>query len=170
MPSDIYLDTGLVVAAMMHGAMYHVAARDFCTALAEASSHIYFSSLLQVELLQTLVSIGNDPVQLPGRVRRRYRLHRWGDSDTIRLTWLEHGIGLLEQFLGQFAEVDEIAIAPEIVSAAIPVMARFKLRSYDALHVSTAISSGVSHFATTDADFLRLEGSSAMTVHLIRDR
>ncbi|MGH9176054.1 MAG: type II toxin-antitoxin system VapC family toxin [Vicinamibacterales bacterium] len=169
LPSRIYLDTGVVVAAIMRGALYHEPARDFCVTLANASSHVYFSSLLQVEFLQALVAIGNDPTQVPGGIRRRYRLHRWGESDAIRLTWLNHALELFEGFLGQFSEVDEVAIAPRIVTAAVPVMARHMLRSYDALHVSTAAEIGLSHFATCDSDFLRVEREGWLTVHLIRD-
>lgn len=168
-PATVYLDTGLVAAAMLQGALHHPASQEFCKVLVGASSRVYFSNLLRIELLQALVSIGTDPTQLTGRVRRRYALHRWGDNSPTRLDWLQHGMELLEQFLDQFAEVSEAAIAPGIIDAAIPLMARYKLRSYDALHIATAEALGVSHLATCDADYLRVGSDALVTVLLIRD-
>lgn len=169
LPSTVYVDTGFVAAAMMQGVLHHHAAREFCKSLVDSSSHVAFSNLLRVEFLQALVAIGNDPSQLPGRVRRRYKLHRWGNADAIRLRWLENGMSLLDELFDQFAQASEVAIEPAIVDRAVLSMALHKLRSYDAIHVATAEALGIRDIATCDSDFLRVDGENGLRIHLIRD-
>lgn len=73
-----YLDTSVIASAVIPGAAHHAITRSFCDLLIQQNVRVVFSELHTIELMQAFVGIANDPTQLSGSARRRYRLHRWG--------------------------------------------------------------------------------------------
>jgi predicted nucleic acid-binding protein len=74
----------------------------------------------------------------------------------VREDWLRTGLRQFEQLLGQFPESYLVALSDEIVEQAVSLMARFHLKSFDAIHVATAMAAGVDAIAAIDADFERV--------------
>lgn len=153
-PPSVYLDTSFVVATMMRGTVHHEVTTAFYDELIAQGSTIYFSTLLRAELLQSFVAIGNNPRSLTQATRRLYRLQHWGRDEAVRQTWLNTGLQQFESFLNQFTAVNEIILDAETIASSTEVMARFQLKSYDAIHVASAVVAGVRDIATVDIDFL----------------
>jgi len=129
---------------------------------------IYFSKFLRIEFLQALVSVANDPGRLPQSTRRTYKLHRWGDLPDARRIWFDHGLIALEEFLFSFEAFIEVDFDSQMTTTASKLMAEYQLKSYDALHLATALSINATDFVTADADFLKLPEDVGLTVHLLR--
>lgn len=161
-----YLDTSLVAAAAVKGTLHHQAALDRCNDLILAGTTVCFSRLLYVEMLQTLRAIGTQPHAVSEQLRRRYRLHRWGDFEAVRETWLRFGFHEVDELVRRFSATVVLPLDDAIVDRALTMMARYQLGSNDAIHSASAVAAGVLAFATLDADFARV---AELTVHLVRD-
>lgn len=72
----------------------------------------------------------------------------------------------VEAFLRRFTEIVELPLTAPILTTSITVMARYRPRSYDAVHVASALSVGIADFASVDADFRRV---SNLRLRLLRD-
>jgi predicted nucleic acid-binding protein len=79
---------------------------------------------------------------------------------------MREGTAKLDDFLGRFAEVVELPLTPTILSTSVDLMARHRLRSFDAAHTATALLAGVHEFATIDDDFRRVPH---LRLRLLRD-
>ena len=154
-PAASYLDTSVVVASTIDGIAGSEACAAFCDRLVDAGSHVFFSQILRLELSQVLARLPKDN-QVPLAVRHAYRLDRWDTRVDVRTRWLTDGARRFEDLLVRFAEVSEIAFDPTIWHASLDVMARYRLRSHDAIHVASARAAGVRDFATLDGDFRRV--------------
>ncbi|RIK42088.1 MAG: hypothetical protein DCC58_11535 [Chloroflexi bacterium] len=165
-PSAIYVDTSVVVAAILEDALHHTGARTFCNQLIENRSRVCFSQLLRLELAQAIRVYGTVSAALPVTVRRRYRLARWDRDHEVRARWYHDGVTAFEALLADLSRVYEIPIRVEDWRSSIALMSRYHLRSYDAFHAATALGLGVFNFATLDSDFTRV---SELNIHLLRD-
>lgn len=165
-PRDVYLDTSLVVAAMIVGSPHHRAARAYCERLTLERSNVYFSQFLRVELLQAIRSIATDPDALPGVIRRRNRLGKWGFDDQARRAWFAYGTAQFEQLMSQFDTVLELPFTLEAWRRCAAIMWRHQIKSYDAFHAATALEHGVRTFASLDKHFSRVAG---LRVELVRN-
>ena len=154
-PAAIYLDTSVVVASTIDGIAGSEACAAFCDRLVDASSHVFFSQILRLELSQVLARLPKDN-QVPLAVRHAYRLDRWDSRVDVRTRWLTDAAQRFEDLLARFADLSEIAFDPTIWRASLDVMAHFRLRSHDAVHIATARAAGVRDFATLDDDFRRV--------------
>jgi len=123
------------------------------------------SQMLRIELLQAMRALATVPENLPGSIRRRFRLSHWGDDLTARQTWMHAGIAQFEDWLDQFSEVYELAVDFPAWERVAALMTRFHLDSYDALHAATAIEAGVPTLATLDADFSRV---TSLNIEVVR--
>lgn len=164
-PAAVYLDTSLVVAAVIDSHVHHAASIAFCTRLIDARSHVRFSIILRLEFAQVLVKLAKDP-QRPAALRRGYRLDRWDARESVRERWLTFGFSRFDALMARFDAVSEVAFDLPIWEASLDVMARHRLRSHDAIHVATARAGGVRDLATLDDDFRRVPD---LRVWLIRD-
>jgi predicted nucleic acid-binding protein len=154
LPSRIYLDTSIVVAAMIAGVAHSGPSRVFCGRLATSGSHVYFSQLLLLEIAEAVKNLAvRRPAQLTPNVRQRYRLDHWDTDQQVRQRWMAFGIRQFVAFLDQFAQVTELPLDEPIWRRSIRLMTQYRLRSYDALHLATARHFRLRHFATVDRWF-----------------
>jgi predicted nucleic acid-binding protein len=93
-------------------------------------------------------------------------LQHWGTRTDVRERWLRHGLHLFEQLIDQFSRAFVIPLNDAIIDRGVTLMARYHLKSYDAIHVASAIEAGLSDIAATDGDFARV---TEITVHLTFD-
>jgi predicted nucleic acid-binding protein len=156
-------------SAKMPGVLHHHAASKYRDALIAQGSTVWYSELLRLEFPQVLVAVGNDPRQLSGAVRRRFRLQHWGRLEDVRREWLREGMDQFESFVRRFDEVYEADIDEIIRENALEIMARCQIRSYDAIHASTALAVGCTELVTVDADFIAVHEAGIINVRLIRD-
>jgi predicted nucleic acid-binding protein len=165
-PAHIYLDTSLVIAAMITGAPHCTASAAFCARLAQYNSSVYFSQVLRLELASGLRRLATTQTNLPAAVRQRYQLDDWGRDSQVRQRWLAFGMREFEVFLGQFEEVLEVPLSLGACQRSVAIMARDGLNAFDALHVATADELGLQAFAAADDDFKRC---GHLRFQLIRD-
>ena len=164
-PRHIYLDTSVIVGAIVTGAPHANACSVFCNWLAARDSRVYFSQVLRLELSQALRHLATRHQQLPQSVQQQYQLDQWGTSAPVRERWLALGITQFQALLGRFTEVIELPFRLSTWSQSVDIMAREGLQSLDAVHVATAQEHGLRDFATVDADFQRIP---RLRVRLIR--
>lgn len=156
LPSDIFLDTSTVVAAIVPGTANARASADFCERLVVQRSRIFYSRLLRLEFVEAMRRLATRLDELPAELRRQYGLDDWERSLLVRRRWLESGVVQLEAFLGRFAEALEFPVNQRLWLRSVSIMAEHRLRSYDAFHVATAREARLSHLVTTDRHFRRV--------------
>lgn len=164
-PDDLYLDTSVVVAAIIRGTLFHAEALALCNLCAAARCRIYYSQLLKIELLQAVRSVGTAAGNLSDELRSIHRLARWGRDETVRRAWMQFGMNQFVELTDQFSEVYEIPISDDIWVRSAELMVTYHLDSYDAVHAASALSLGVFDLATLDTHFTRI---ADLTVHLLR--
>ncbi len=76
------------------------------------------------------------------------------------------GLGQFTIFLNAFYQVSEIPFGIQVWRHSVEIMADYGLGSHDAVHVATALQSGVHRFATADKHFNRVDRQD---IRLIRD-
>jgi predicted nucleic acid-binding protein len=91
-PVEIYLDTSVLVSALVRTAPHTTACRSFCQQLIAANSRVYFSQFVRVELLQALRRLATTQHNLAASVRSQYSLEQWGTDPGVRRAWLELGV------------------------------------------------------------------------------
>jgi predicted nucleic acid-binding protein len=154
-PGAAYLDTSVVVAAIIDGHVHQPRSVAFCARLIAAGSDVNTSEILRLELSQALAQLPHDP-GLSTDLRRAYRLRRWATSVEVRQRWLTAGVRRVSGLMSQFAHVTEVPFDRTIWEVSLGIMAQLQLRSHDAIHVATARGIGVRDFATLDGHFRRV--------------
>lgn len=165
-PSDIYLDTNILVAAIVSGSDNSTSAREYCMHLVTTRSNVYYSKIVRLEVSQAILRLATSATRLPADIRDRHGLDRWDFDFLVRHRWMEYGIREFERIRSDFAHVYEYPFDDEIWRRSIHIMSHYRLRSLDAIHVATAQQLGIGDFATSDADFRRIDN---LNVTLIRD-
>lgn len=163
--SDIYLDTSVTAGAVLAGTRHSEAALAFCRQLAENGNRVFFSQILRLEFSEAIRRVAQRG-ELPGDTMREWELDRWDRSMRVRERWLSFGVEQLEALLAEFREVLELPFLLETWQASIDVMAKYGLRSLDAVHVATAMATGLSDLATIDRHLSRV---ADLRVWLVRD-
>jgi predicted nucleic acid-binding protein len=162
-----FFDTSLVADAVAQSGRY-ATVRSYLDSLLHDGARVFVSDLVRIELAQAIKAIANDPGMLPGRERRRWRLHRWGDLQQVREDWYDHCFTNYDQLLVEFISAEEVALSRSIIESAIDLMVAFQIDSHDAIHIATALAVGASTLATLDVDFMRLTPMPGLTIHVIR--
>jgi predicted nucleic acid-binding protein len=145
-PPEAVLDTTFVVEALVASQPAHAECSAFLEAMAAVGTVIYFNRLLEVELWEAAYQIAireahggrAAAVRADGRVRRRGETLRRQTEDA----WRE----LLYAF-------DSVIVGLEEVSGAVPILMKLGLKSYDAIHVATAVVFDVRSLVTLDRGF-----------------
>ncbi len=164
--SDIYLDTSVIVAAIVAGSTNHTSSADLCARLAADGGRVFFSTIVRLELSQAIRKLATKSERLDPEIRRQFRLERWETDFMVRQRWMRYGIQEFERLLSSFAEVIEIPFRRNIWRNSIDVMIDSFLQSHDAVQVATARNYGLRLFVTTDDHFARV---GDLDVVLIRD-
>lgn len=165
-PSDVYLDSSLVVAAMLDGLPDSAACSTFCARLVHDNSRIYFSQILRLEIAEAFRKLASRQ-QLPESLRQEYQLSDWAISPLVRQQWMAFGMGQFAVFISTFYQVSELPFRIRMWRRSVQIMATYGLGSHDAVHVATALQNGVHVFATSDKHFNRVD---TLDVRLIRDQ
>lgn len=163
---DLYLDTSVVLAAIMPGSTNAEACAEFCSRLSAQRSRVAFSQSLTIELSQAIRKTATRKDRVEPVVRTRYELERWETDVLVRRRWMDRGIERFKTLLATFAEVVELPFDERIWLQSIDLMVEHFLQAHDAVHAATARTYGLRGFATTDADFVRVTG---LDVILLRD-
>lgn len=167
MPSDVYLDTSIVVAAIALGSDHSIPSTTFCNDLAAAGTRVFFSQVLRLELSQAMLKLATRSRGVSPETRRNYRLDAWGTDRAVRERWIRSRIQLFETLLDRFASWQEIPFEPQLWQTSLDVMIASGLQSLDAIHVATAQRLGVGQIATADDHFRRV--SDEFAILLIQD-
>ena len=166
-PSRIYVDTSFILASLIRGLAHSEPCIQFCEQLADHHTTVYCSDLLRLEIANALRNLVlRRPAQLAEPVRQRYQLTRWAADSAVRRRWMRFGCSQLAGRLGSFEAVVELPLSTAIWERSVRLMAAYDLKSNDALHVATALTHRLKHFATTDREF---EGINGLQLWLIRD-
>jgi predicted nucleic acid-binding protein len=104
--------------------------------------------------------------ELPDALWNQYGLDQWATSEAVRNGWLQLGCRQMQAFLDQFVEVLELLLWGTTWTRALAIMRQYDLKSYDALHVATALESGLQDFASADREF---DVGLPLTLWLARD-
>ena len=163
-PSDVYLDSSLVVAAMLDGLPDSTASAAFCARLVDTNSRVCFSQILRLEIAEAFRKLASRQ-QLPESLRQEYQLSDWATHPRIRQRWMAFGLGQFAIFLDAFYQVSEIPFGIQVWRHSVEIMADYGLGSHDAVHVATALQSGVHIFATSDKHFNRVDMLDIRLIH-----
>ncbi len=165
-PSKVYLDTSVIVAAISSGDPHYLACSTYCTALANNNSTIYFSQLLRLEYAQFIRKLATDATYaLPSSIYQQYQLQDFGTNMMIRHQWMRFLMSQFDALVATFYTVRELPVGKEIPPHSIQLMSLHGLESYDAAHMATALREKVPDLATTDRKFSR--AASGLRIHLI---
>ena len=160
---DIYLDSSVLVDAMFAGLPHFAPSDAFCLRLANDGSNIYFSQLLYLEVGEAIRRLATKQ-QLPANLRRQYNLGDWATNASVRARWMSFGLRQMERLLGIFSGTYEIPYQRTIWLRSVDIIGHYGLRASDAVHVATALHSGLRVFATNDSDFRRVDELDVMIV------
>jgi len=162
-PEAILLDTTVVVEALLPAEKNHAACVAFFQSAVEAECTLVFNRLLETELCDVLFNLAGQEqhgnkwrkARYDGRVRRRASrllkdgLRAWGE--------------LLDSVPWSRIELSEASsLAPDL-------MAKYGLRSYDAIHAASLFIAEVADVATLDHGFTMLPEAEA-TIHTTQPR
>lgn len=167
-PGQLYVDSGILIGAVIAGSHHSAAASEFCERVAFNGSRIFFSQIARYELahLAWCLASPQDRRQLPGDIVQQYSLEHWETNLLVRQRWFDAVNRKVDELLSQFQAVFEIPIRAHHWDRALNLMAYYNLRSYDALHVATAQMLDLRDFATCDRHF---ESVDDLVVILVRD-
>lgn len=165
-PSDAYLDTNVIISAIIAGSDNARACREFCARLADGRSRVYFSRIVRLEVSQAILKLATKPNRLVATLREQFELDAWDTDIEVRERWMEHGAREFERLRDEFFQVYEFPFQERVWRRSLGLMARYRLQSHDAIHAATALELGVTQFVTSDDHFLRVD---ELDVHLIRD-
>jgi predicted nucleic acid-binding protein len=165
-PSDIYLDTGIILGAMFPGTPDSTSCGRFCNDLANADSRVYTAQIARMDLARALRQTATKPGRLPADIRTSFNRDLWATNPLIRSRWLWHGVREFDRLVGRFAFFIELPFTMDLWRRSLDLMAAETLDSSDGMHLATARSASLEYFATTDSDFRRVQSPHVL---LIRD-
>ncbi|MGH2530830.1 MAG: hypothetical protein ACRDJW_00865 [Thermomicrobiales bacterium] len=87
-PRRVYLDTSVVVGAVITGTKNSAACATFCERLIEANSQHFFSEILLLELSEAVRRLATIPGQIPSELRLAFQLDQWERSLFVRQRWM----------------------------------------------------------------------------------
>jgi predicted nucleic acid-binding protein len=163
-PEDVVVDTSFVVEALVGTQQQHEVCRGFLERLLAAETTLYFNRLLEIELAEAAFRFA-----LQERLGRRVREADRRDGRLRRRAGrlMEETQDAWDEALAGFSfvcvELHEVAdMTPQL-------MRDHGLRSYDAVHVATALLAGVRDVVTLDVGFANVP-PEMLNVHTTRHR
>lgn len=162
-PERVYLDTNVIVYALIRDMAHSEVCLNACQALIDADSTIYISHLTRLEFLQAVRGLANSD-SLPDEVRQRFALSDW-ENFMVRERWLNFWADQLDGFLTSFREYYELPYRARAWRDVPRQMAFGPMAAYDAYHLATALSYEVPFLWTTDDGFGR--ANNGIEIHLL---
>jgi predicted nucleic acid-binding protein len=149
LPDRVLLDTAFVVDALLSDQRYHAECSSALVDLALADVELVYSTLVEVELLEAVYKVA---------LRERYGDWRKARPDGRARRRVAR---IAESAMEAWDEIVDIMggepVEPSQVAIRVPgLMHRYGLRSYDAVHVATAIDTETRAIYTLDAQFARV--------------
>lgn len=151
LPAEVVLDTSFVVNALLPAEPFHVSCAALLERIADQGTVVYFSRLLQLELLEATYKValierygrgGWKRRRVDGRARRR--------ADRLLRSVLGAWMQLLEALDHGVVEIHEV------IDGVPDLMSRYALSSYDAVHAATVLYLGVPNLVALDVGFCAL--------------
>ena len=105
-PSAVYLDTNVILAALMPAIPHHHACADFCDAVVAGRTRVFCSRVLRLEFGQVWFQLPNSPY-LGTEMTRQFRLGAWGRNSAVREQWMAEGVAQLATFFARFDRLVE---------------------------------------------------------------
>lgn len=138
-PPILYVDTSFIVEALIEGQKYHKESLNFIEALAKDPKNqpiLIFSDLLKIELRCAIIANC-----IRNKYGRKVNIHKilylHPDLMTEYYLVVEEAAKQLEGVLGRFINWASIPISDVIIKKSGELMPRYRLGSYDAIHVAT---------------------------------
>ena len=156
LPSQIYVDTDIVIAHLIAPDPHHERCRSFLQRIAmEGCTTLYISSLTWLEFANVTMKL-QFRERLPDIWQQQFRFGRWQQT-SVRRAYLDFLLSELERTLSQFSWY-EVPLLPEIRATAMEYISMYNLRPHDAAHLASASSAGVSDMASLDGAFRPVDG------------
>lgn len=147
-PPEVVLDTSFVVQALLPRQDNHADARQYMVKLADNGATVYFNRLLELELMDALLWLALK--ERWGKDEARYRRHD-GRAKKRAKRLMTEGADAWEVLLSAFSWA--VVEVEEVMPLVRDLMGDCGLRSYDAVHVATAMTLDVHAVVTSDAGF-----------------
>lgn len=157
-PPQIYWDTSFVLSALLPDDSNHARCLNFCQSLQAAGTQIIYSQATLIECIikcRRLAEEGRLPPTyrrmlmetLPGKTQDKGGLfsHRIGEWERT-----------LTSFLRQFRDCWEVNITKSVMRRVFPLIRRYRLDTFDAIHLATMEQVACSDIASLDEDFQRV--------------
>jgi predicted nucleic acid-binding protein len=146
-PGEVVLDTSFVVDALVPSQVRHEECQRFLAALVDANATVVYNRLLEAELWEAAYGIALQELH-PGKPRKTARRDGRSRRRAKRLrgevatAWTD----VLDNLNSIPIEVGEVA-------GLVPTQMEYGLKSYDAVHVATAIYAATRAFVASDYEF-----------------
>jgi len=150
LPEIIYTDTSFFVEALVYGQRYHKETIDFIGKLAKAQPVIVFSEILKSELRCSILSIcirnqfGGDKIKVTDKIKESPELIHKYFSEIQKQE--NNFMGILQRF----KDWTSIPLDEKISKKSLEVMQKYRLASYDAVHIATMESWNIKDIVTLD--------------------
>jgi predicted nucleic acid-binding protein len=162
--SDVYLDTDVLVNLAYTELPNSAACFQACQFLAESGSIVYLSVLSHTEFAQAFRILATRQHVAPHLIDE-FDLRSWSKRE-VRERWLGYWYAEFQSIVASFPEAVHLPVGRAIVQQSVDVMARYALRSQDAIHLATALHYEIPVFWTCDKHFQRVDG---IYVEVIRE-
>jgi len=155
-PSRLYLDTDIMVAAVVRTHHHHVRATAlFSLLIRYGLTTIYFCPITWMEFAHVFSKEGFRS-ELPAEFSRLNPVAGWADP-AVRDAYFRFVMATFNAVLSPF-DRDQVILTDDIQGRAIQHMATYNLGAQDAVHLACADAVGVRDFASFDRRFRRVEG------------
>jgi predicted nucleic acid-binding protein len=161
---SVYLDTDVLVNCVYPDMPDAGASQRAVQLLRETQSRVFLSAITAMEYAQAFRSLATRGTASRA-VILEFELGRWNEA-SIRHRWMTFWRDELERFRRSLPDCVELPITPEINHQSFDLVARYALRSQDAVHLATALHYEIPVFWTCDDHFSRVD---ELHVAIIRD-
>ena len=152
-PDEVLVDTSFVVEALIVSQPLHEPCLTFFLRLVEAETSVVFSGLLEIELYEVAFQLA-----LKERHPRDWKRFRHDGRARPRANRLLADVAASWDTVLEYVDYERVELA-QVADRVPDLMTRYALASYDAIHVATAIDSGVRSVVTLDAGFAAVPAS-----------
>jgi predicted nucleic acid-binding protein len=162
-PARLYVDTDILVAAIVRTHHHHTRSRTLLELLITYGlTRPYLCPISWMEFLRVF---SREDVRraLPSEFAHLRPVSGWLDA-SLRATYYAFVMALFRDLLAPF-DWEEVLLTDAVQERAVQLMAEYNFDSQDAVHLACADLSGIRDFASFDRRFRRVDG-----LHLWNDQ